>query len=135
MLIAGLCFAFDTVKHPVEFVSLMQLIVNPEKYHGKRVSVVGVSKNGFEVHNICFSKEHSQYGITQNCLWIIPDHEALKVTSKELEGANGKYVLMEGIFNKENHGHLGAYAGTLENITRFEERTENIKIKESVWKD
>lgn len=137
MLITSLCFAFDTVKHPVEFVSLMQLIVNPEKYHGKRVSVVGVSKIGFEVQKVCFSKEYSQYGIGKDCLWIAPDYEALKTTPKELAESNGKYVLMEGIFNKDDHGHLGAYAGALEKITRFEERTdtENIKFEESVWKE
>lgn len=124
ILIASLCFAFKTVKHPVEFVSLMQLIVNPEKYHGKRVSVVGVSRNGFEVHKICFSKEHSQYGINKNCLWIVPDYEALKATPDELAEFNGKYVLMEGIFNKDNHGHLGMYSGALEKITRFDQRED-----------
>jgi hypothetical protein len=27
---------------------------------------------------------------------------------------------MEGIFNKNSHGHMGLFSGTLEKITRFQ---------------
>ena len=124
MLIAGLCFAFGTVKHPVASVSLMQLIVNPEKYHGKLVRVIGVSKIVFEGNSIWFTKEHYKYGITKNALWIVPDYKALGTTPQELKKFNGKYVLMEGIFNKDNHGHLGMYSGSLEKVTRFDQRED-----------
>lgn len=130
-LFGGSCFAFGTANHLAKSVSLMQLIVNPEKYHGKLVSVIGVSNVGIEKNSICFSKEHSQY-IGEECFWIVPDYEALKTTPEELAKFNGKYVLMEGVFNKDNHGHMGMLAGALENITRFELMEgidERIKIK------
>jgi hypothetical protein len=43
MFMAGLCFSFGTVNDKVVSLSLMKLIVNPEKYHGEIVRVIGVS--------------------------------------------------------------------------------------------
>jgi len=119
-LIVGLSFSCGTVNHELESVSLMQLIVNPEQYHGKPVRVIGVSRIEFEGDSIWLTKEHYQHRIYKNSLWIVPDYKALGVTPQDLEKLNGKYVLMEGIFNKDNHGHMGLNSGALEKITRFQ---------------
>ena len=37
----------------------------------------------------------------------------LKASRKELMEYNGKYVLMEGIFNKDEKGHMGGNSGAL----------------------
>jgi len=139
-LVAGLCFACATANHNVtsaslmgtanqnvKSVSLMQLIVNPEKYHGKLVRVIGVSRIEFEGDGVWFTKEHYKHRIYKNSLWIEPDYNALGATRQQLEQFNGKYVLMEGVFNKENHGHMGMYSGALEKVTRFQlwEKEEN----------
>ena len=119
-LVAGLCFACSTANQNVKAVPLMQLIVNPEKYHGKLVRVIGVSRIEFEGDSIWFTKEHYKHRIHENSLWIEPDYNALGATRQQLEQFNGKYVLMEGIFNQDNHGHMGMYSGALENVTRFQ---------------
>ena len=119
-LLAGFCFSCGTANHNARSVSLMQLIVNPEKYHGKLVRVIGVSRIEFEGDSIWFTKEHYQHGVSMNSLWIEPDYNALGTTRQQLEQFNGKYVLIEGVFNKDNHGHLGMYSGSLEKITRFQ---------------
>ena len=118
-LAVGLCFACGTPNNKLESVSFMQLIAESDKFHGKLVRVIGVSRIEFEGDSIWFMKEHYIHGIHQNSLWIEPDYNALGVTRQQLEQLNGKYVLIEGIFNKNNHGHLGMYSGALENITRF----------------
>ena len=119
-LVAGLCFACGTVNHTVESVSLMQLIVNPEMYHGKLVRVIGVSRIEFEGDGIWFTKEHYKHNVYMNALWIESDYNALGVTRQQLEQFNGQYVLAEGVFNKDNHGHLGMYSGAFEKVTRFQ---------------
>jgi len=119
-LVAGLCFAFGAMNHDVKSVSLMQLIVNPEEYHGELVRVIGVSRIEFEGDGICFTKEHYEHSVLMNALWIEPDYDALGVTREQLEQFNGKYVIVEGVFNKDNHGHLGMYSGALEKVTRFQ---------------
>jgi len=120
VFLTSLCFAFGTADQKAESVSLMQLIVNPEKYHGKLVRVIGVSRIEFEGNGIWFTKEHYKHRIYKNSLWIVPDYRALDATQQQLEAYNGKYVLMEGIFNKDDHGHMGLNSGTIEKVTRFQ---------------
>ena len=129
-LFAGLCFACGTVSHKVESVSLMQLIMNPEEYHGKLVRVIGVSRIEFEGDSIWFTKEHYKHNVYINSLWIDPDYDALGDTRQQLEQLNGKYVLIEGVFNKDNHGHMGMYSGAIEKITRFQLWEEEEKISQ-----
>ena len=47
-LAVGLCFACGTPNNKLESVSLMQLIADPDKFHGKLVRVIGVSRIEFE---------------------------------------------------------------------------------------
>ena len=116
----GLCFTCGAANNNVESVSLMQLIVNPEEYHGKPVRVIGVSRIEFEGDGIWFTKEHYEHNVYMNSLWIEPDYDALGVTRQQLEQFNWKYVLVEGVFNKDNHGHMGMYSGAIEKVTRFQ---------------
>lgn len=103
----------------IEDVSLMQLIVTPEKYDGKTVRVFGVSFIEFESNGIWFSKEQLEYGGMKNALWLEPDYDAIGKNRAELAKYNGQYVLVEGVFNKNKLGHLGMYSGSLEKIFRF----------------
>jgi len=119
-LVAGFGLSCTTTNHEIKSVSLMQLILNPEKYHGELVRVIGVSRIEFEGDSVWFTKEHYYHWILNNALWIEPDYKALNLTRDQLEQFNGKYVLLEGIFNKDNHGHLGMYSGALEQVTRFQ---------------
>lgn len=119
-LVAGICLAFGTVNRKVTTVSLIQLIANPDKYHGKPVRVIGVARIEFEGNGIWFTKEHYKHRVYKNSLWIEPDYKALGATPKQLKEFNGKYVLMEGIFNKDDKGHMGMNSGALEKVTRYD---------------
>ena len=44
----------------------------------------------------------------------------LQVDEKDLEQLNGRYVLVEGVFDREGSGHMGVYPGELKSIHRLE---------------
>ena len=119
-LTASFSFAFGVANQKVESISLMQLIVNPEKHHGKLVRVIGTSRIEFEGNSIWFTKEHDKHRIYKNAPWIDPDYQVLQATPQQLEKFNGKYILMEGVCNKDDRGHMGMNSGTLKDVTRFQ---------------
>lgn len=104
---------------PLE-VSIVNLISNPEKYDKQFVRVLGVSKLSFESNGIWLSKEHLKYSIHKNALWMRLDFDRLDKTEEELAQYNGTYVLIEGVFNANSHGHMSLYSGAIEKISRFE---------------
>ena len=113
-------FGFDSANYKAESVSLTQLIGNPTMYHGEIVRVIGASLIEFESNSIWLTREHYKFRIYDNALSIEPDYKALGVNANVLEMYNGKYVLMEGIFNKDDRGHGSMFGGTLEKVTRFQ---------------
>ena len=101
-------------------VSIINLIATPEKYHNKLVRVIGVGRIEFEGNTLYLSKDDYLYGVHKNAIWISVNYKALNTTEKELEKWNGKYVILEGIFNKKNTGHMNMFSGSIENITRYD---------------
>lgn len=99
---------------------MINLIATPEKYHGKVVRVIGVVEIKFEGTKICLSKESCEYSLSSNALWMELNYEKIGKTKKELRKYNGRYVLIEGTFNKDYHGHMDMYSGEIENITRYQ---------------
>lgn len=55
----------------------------------------------------------------KNALWIEPNYEALAANERKLAEYNGRYIMIEGIYNKNNLGHLYEFSGSVQNITRF----------------
>ena len=105
---------FDAIR-----VSIIQLISNPELYHGKNVRVIGVVQIEFEGNSIYLSKDDLQYSIYKNGLWMDIDFERLGATRDDLLRFNGRYVLIEGYFNMNSLGHLVMWSGSIERIYRY----------------
>ncbi len=101
-------------------ISIIKLIATPEQYHGKQIRVIGAGNLEFEGNLICLSKDDLKYGITRNCLWLSISPKSIDSNSKELESYNGKYVLVEGIFNSTKTGHFGMASGSIEKINRYQ---------------
>ncbi len=120
MFLTCSCSTFDNTNQKIKPVSLMQLIVNPEKYHRKLIRVIAVSRIEFEGNGLWLTKEHCKYRVYKNSLWLTPDWQALKMTPRQLAKYNGKYVIIEGIFNKDNRGHMGLNSGAIEKVGRFQ---------------
>jgi hypothetical protein len=97
-------------------VSIVQLIANPKDYDGKVVRVIGFVKLDFEGDAVYLHKEDYKHGVSKNGLWIQVTDEIRKDRKKFDE----KYVLVEGIFNARDTGHMGLFSGSIQKISRFE---------------
>ena len=114
------------------FVSLWQIIANPESYHNRRIVVTGFLHLKFENSALYASKEDADYLIGKNAVWVtystddlklVPRNQTSKLSRSDLDYFDGKYVTLEGIFNKNDCGHMGSYSGTIQHVTRvFEKR-------------
>jgi len=107
-------------------VSIVNLIAAPERFHGRRVRAIGFCSLRFEGTALYLHRQDDEVGIAKNGVWIDvgwpPSPEYMKV--------EGKYAIIEGVFNAHQRGHFGAYAGSIVNVTRLEEwrmRTEDVK--------
>lgn len=125
---------FGEVNRNTIDVSLINLIATPDKYDGKVIRVIGVSNIEFEGTAIFLSKEDFLNMVTKNALWMSFNEKAIDQSGKELSKYNGKYVLVEGVFRKNHHGHMGLFSGTIENITRFDPMPSRKDIEEMLNK-
>ncbi|MDP2942779.1 MAG: hypothetical protein Q8O36_04660 [Candidatus Omnitrophota bacterium] len=94
-----------------EDVSIINLISNPEQYHGKKGIITGYLNMEFEGNGIYLSKDDYINSIYKNGLWCDIDVE-------KYSNFNKKYVVMEGIFNAKMTGHMGLWSGSIENLSR-----------------
>lgn len=113
-------------------VSFVNLLTNPEKYDGKKVTVSGVLHFQFEDSTLYFHKEDADYLTLENGVWInyaaspkltpMCDKEFAAIGSK-IDYFDGKYVSITGTFQMKEHGHLGAFAGSIVDVSDvFEKR-------------
>lgn len=101
------------------YVSLVSLIADPEKYHGKAVTVSGIVNIGFESDSIYLSECDYKYGNFSNSVWLSISGSVLGTTYEELQKANGKYVTIEGNVDAYSKGHMALYPCEIDNIRRF----------------
>lgn len=116
--------------------SIAALIATPERYSGKMIRITGVMILELEGNAIYVSKSDAGKHVFKNSIWLELDHSKLGIPenepsdpeqlkqaiskAKRLKGMSGKYVILEGIFDKDSRGHLGLFSGTV-NVTRIEQ--------------
>jgi len=113
-------YAYGDTDHRSRGVSIIEVIANPDKFHGKMVRIIGVGRIEFEGDSICLNNESYQYRVGRNCLRLALGLFQQLVKSNKLKQYNGKYVLIEGKFKKNKPEYLNLYGGEIENITRYE---------------
>ena len=97
-------------------VTMIQLIANSEKYDGQLVRVIGVGNLEFEGNCISLNKEDLKYGVG-NSIWIELGEKA--ISYEEAQQYNGEYVIIEGVFDKDDCGHMNMFCGSIKNISRY----------------
>jgi len=102
-------------------VSIINLIATPEKYDGKEIRVVGIGCIEFEGNAIYLSTEDWKIGNYKNAIWLAWDYEQFEKIEVELIKLNGKPVVIEGIFVKNNNGHFNMFSGSIKEINRYGE--------------
>lgn len=100
-----------TYTEDIQDVSMIQLIANPAQFHHKKVRVIGFAVIEFECSAIFLSKEFADYYQSKDALWLA--NADLKY--------DRKYVLVEGMFDKNDHGHLNHFHGAITNVSRIQE--------------
>jgi hypothetical protein len=97
-------------------VSIVRLIATPEKYHDQRIQVVGYMNLEFEGDAIYLHKEDHDKSLYENGFWV---SFSGKLDKGEIQKLNKRYVLIEGTFDMDNHGHMGLFGGEIKEITRI----------------
>jgi hypothetical protein len=81
------------------------------------VQVVGYLNLEFEGNAIYIHKEDYENALLKNAVWVdIPRNEAIK----NAKAFNKKYVIMVGVFDMKDNGHMGMFSGTIKNISRLD---------------
>jgi hypothetical protein len=93
-------------------VSIIQLVTNPEKHHGKVIRVIGFLHLGFEANGLYLHREDFTQALTHNGVWVDTTGVA---TQPQI---NDRYARLTGTFDAKNRGHLGMWSGSIKNITQ-----------------
>lgn len=97
-----------------------QLVSNPERYNGKRITVEAFYFHGFEIIVICDSLKYSGYAEghlipDSKLIWVeggIPLEVYNKLNRQQIIGPDERYgkVRIQGKFeNGGSYGHVGGY--------------------------
>jgi hypothetical protein len=95
-------------------VSLIQLIARPSDYDGRAVRVIGFARLEFEGQGLFLHREDDTQYLATNAVWV--DVEL----RPEFTALNGRYVIVEGVFEAKNMGHSGAFRGALHHVSRYD---------------
>lgn len=123
LLTASSSFAGDSEPDP-EWVSLINLIATPERYHNKEVFFRAYVTVEFENMSLCLT-EHTLS--SKDCLWLdieqspssgARDPDRYKAIQAAWRHVNRQPVSVHGTFDKDNTGHLGGWSGAVKSVTR-----------------
>ena len=100
-------------------VPLVRLLANPELYNGKRVTVTGYYRGGFEESSLYLTRDFSSVGDISSSLWIsLPDRSGQKFTNYKRG-----FVTVTGSFRGSSGarlGHAGGWDCAITDVSQFE---------------
>ena len=98
---------------------MIALISNPQTYDKQRVRVSGYMHLEFEGNCIYLHKDDFKQHIEKNGLWLeFNSRGALDSIYK----FNDHYVVVEGVFDSHNLGHMSMTSGCIKQITSLDVR-------------
>lgn len=110
----------DTISNDtsvIKDVSIIALIANPLLYNHSKIRIIGYLHLEFEGTCIYIHKEDYKNAISKNALWIdLISREKMR----SLQKFSDHYVIIEGIFNAGDKGHMEMNSGTVTNISRID---------------
>ena len=114
LLLLPLAASHGTAEHDTDIVdvSIVQLIANPADWEGRIVRVRGFCHIAFESTGIFLHREDSEIMNLQNGIW-------LDVKPNSYEMLSEKFAFVVGRFTNKYHGHLGAWAGTIRDVSKL----------------
>ncbi|MEK7331749.1 MAG: hypothetical protein AAB017_00090, partial [Nitrospirota bacterium] len=105
-------------RQPARQVQLAEVLANPDKFHGKRISVIGFYHGEFEGNSLSVDEKASRTNDFKRSIWRSePSTFADKVAIKD---KNNSWLRVEGIFLRGPTGHMGLWPGEIVRLTRVE---------------
>jgi hypothetical protein len=104
----------ESAVEPID-VSMVQLIATPERFDGQLIRVIGFLHLEFEGNALYLHETDFCHSISANAIWVGVDWPP---DDKYMARSNS-YVLLEGVFDARSRGHMGMFAGSVRNISRF----------------
>jgi hypothetical protein len=98
-----------------DLVPLARLLANPKEYDGKPVQIAGFLALSFENAGLYMHREDAAHGVPLTGVW-------LKLDSKEYdeyESYKDRYVVVTGVFDASESGHMGLFGGGLKEVGRI----------------
>lgn len=93
-------------------VSLARILADAAALHGQPVVVGGYVHIEFEGHLLCLNRDDFEHSVQTNCVWLEVDGR-----DPALQALSDRYVVLEGIVNKDGRGHLSSrYPARIESI-------------------
>jgi len=102
----------DNAQH----VSITRLLANPKDFDNHHVQIIGFLHFEFEGDAIYPYKMDYQIGRQENSIWVDAGH----LSKAEKDALTNHYVLLDGTFHADKHGHMGMFGGQLSDIDRLE---------------
>jgi hypothetical protein len=101
-----------------ERTSIINLVSTPERFHQKKVVVVGWMTLKFEDMSLCLAERVPS---AKECVWLnIPgSDDRQRKMLKDWARHTGQVVIVNGVFDKDELGHFGAWAGGVRDIVRI----------------
>lgn len=115
LLVFSCNVALATDELNYKWVSIVNLIASPEKYHNEYVGVAGYLSLGPEKSYLCLS---DRVPSPKECLWLSGKERSENI---DFSNYNNTLALVQGVFNMRELGHLGLNSGTISHITRVSE--------------
>ncbi|GIU36962.1 hypothetical protein TUM3794_06900 [Shewanella colwelliana] len=121
MFMSTFLFARGNAKSDIEIisVSMYEVLVSPDKFHGKNIEITGVYKFDLDLATLYPSKEYFIEDVFESSLSI---HLPVWVTPKNLERLtelDGEYVRVTGEFDAKNRGYGGFNKGQIFNVKQI----------------
>jgi hypothetical protein len=96
--------------------SLLRILIDPNHYHRESVRVTGYLHLEKDEQALYLNEDDCKHAVYANSIWV----DATDAMRDKREQLNGRYVVLDGIFDAEDRGEMGAHSGTLKQIKRFD---------------
>lgn len=103
---------------PPRKLKLVDVLADPEKYDGKRISVVGFYHGEFEGSSFSVDKVASKQRDYARSVWLSDSSSLANKSNINLR--NDSWLRIDGIFLCGPGGHMGLWPGELDRPTRIE---------------
>ena len=98
---------------PTRDVTVAQLLATPGQFDGKRVRVTGYYHSEFEDSSL-YDKKGDDFS---KAVWV--DGQSTFAKETDLHWTDDGHATIEGTFLKGPGGHMGAFSGEIQRITKF----------------